>query len=103
MSAITKIEMNRDMVRYQVRRSLKLEIIEYRADHPECGSFIMPDLLGTQWGRAYLPFYELYEENNKTARQEMGKLLSDVAKDMGLRSVKENRFGKKDAITRYFF
>lgn len=65
------------------------------------GSFLLPDLVGTRWPVELIPFYSIYN-NNKVAAQEMGKLLGRVAGELGLSSKKENRFGKVDAITRYF-
>ena len=98
-----KIEVDRERIRILTKRSLKLDVIEYRANHPEKDSAIISDILGSSWGDAYMPFYQMYGENGKVAGQEMGRLLSQVAKDLGLKSIKVNRFGKRDAITRYFF
>lgn len=97
-----QIKIDREQIRLMTRNCLKLAVIEYRDHNPDRGSFILPDVLGSNWTEEFMPFYSLYGVD-RVAGQEMGKLLSVVAKDLGLRNTKENRFGKKDAITRYFF
>ena len=63
--------------------------------------FILPELLGSDWPDECKPFYTMYG-NEKTAGCEMGKLLGKVGRVLGLKMQKEDRRGKKDAITRYF-
>lgn len=80
---------------------LKLKIREY--EETGKGSFILSDLIRTNWDYPLVPFYEMYGKNQKTAGTQMGKLLKKVAIEMGLAHKRENRFGRKDAITRYFY
>jgi len=95
------ILVERDTVRKLTKNSLKLQVIEIQRKKI-IGSFIMSDLLGKDWSGEYEPFYKLYEKNNSIAGQEMGKLLAQVCRELKLKSQKELRFGKKDAITRYY-
>lgn len=99
------VTLTRDEVRGLTKNSVKAAVFDFGKRNPDKGSFVLSDLpdLGTYWGPMYVPFFKLYGESRKVAAQEMGKILSLVADEMGLRRVKENRFGKKDAITRYFF
>ena len=82
---------------------LKAKVEEFQKTKPQNGSFILSDILGSKWPDECLPFYEMYGFRDKVAGAEMGKVLSKVAKGLGLKSQKEKRFGKVDAITRYFF
>lgn len=88
------------MIRLLTEKSLKLAVREYKDSGK--GSFVLPELIGSNWGVEYMPFYHLYG-NDKVAGQEMGKLLSKVADEFKLDRRPENKRGKKDAITRYFF
>lgn len=97
------MEVDKTEIRALTANSLRLEILKFKTNRPAQGSFIISDLIGTIWSTEYMPFYRLYGGNGKVAGQEMGKLLSRVAREMGLRSIKENRFEKRDAITRYLF
>ena len=101
---LEKLELNKNAIKQLVARSVGLAILEFKKTNSAKGSFILSDLpgLGTNWDEIYAPFYSLYG-NYKVSAQEMGRLLGDVARSMGLESKKESRFGKKDAITRYFF
>ena len=97
-----KIELDRKQIRLFTLKCLMLEVLQFPKKNPAKGSFILSDLLGNHWAEEFKPFWELYG-TEKVRGQEMGKLLSKVAKELSLRNIKENRFGKKDAITRYFF
>lgn len=96
----TQITLDKNMVRLLTEKSLRLAITEFKETGK--GSFVLPDLIGSRWDLEYMPFYDLYA-NDKVAGQEMGKLLSKIAADLKLTNRKENKRGKKDAITRYFF
>ena len=97
------LTLDKDTVRLLTKGNLKLAVLEFGKNNPGKGSFILSDVIGTRWDAQFVPFYTLYNENGKVAGQEMGKLLSRVGDELGLKAVKENRFGKKDAINRYFF
>ena len=97
------ITISRDRVRLLTKQALKLTVIEYRDNNPGKGSFVLTDILHSRWEPPFMPFYEVYEENGKVAGQEMGKLLGVVAAELKLKSLKESKFGKEKAITRYFF
>jgi hypothetical protein len=75
------------------------KVVERRAAGPS--SFTLPDLIGTNWPPECTPFYGLYN-NDRTAGCEMGKLLGNVGRKLGLKMVREDKYGKKEAITRYF-
>jgi len=75
----------------------------YRQRHPGKISVILSDVAGSSWDAPLMPFYNLYGGRGRVAGAEMGKLFSKAAKELGMDSRKEDRFGKKDAITRYFF
>ena len=99
----TEVTATRTQIRNLTEHSLLLRVLKFQANNPQKGSFILSDVLGTSWDDEFIPFYNLYDQNGPIAGQEMGKLLSKVAKRLQLRSTKENRFGKVNAITRYFF
>lgn len=81
---------------------VQVAVLEYKCKHPERGSFTMPDVIPTEWPAELMPLWGLYQ-NGKVAGQQLGKVVAQVAATMGLESKLEARFGKKDAITRYFF
>jgi hypothetical protein len=97
------MEINRENLRVLTKNSLMLRVLRFERNNKDKGSFILTDIAGTIWDQDFIPFFEMYEKNGRVAGQEMGKLLAAVAKELGLKSQKENRFGKKNAITRYFF
>ena len=66
-------------------------------------SYTLPELLGSVWPDECMPFFELYDRNTRVAGSEMGKLLFRVCTRLSIVPKKEDRRGKKDAITRYFF
>lgn len=89
----------------KIIRSLTAAFLEKRIREFEAsgrGSFLLPDLLGSSWPEECEPFWSMYE-SQKVAGQEMGRLLRSVCLAMGLTGIKENRFGKSKAITRWFF
>jgi len=95
------ILVEKKMVRKFTRAVLMLKVMEVQR-RGVLGSFILSDLLGEKWSSEYEPFYQLYNKKS-IAGQEMGKLLASVCGELNLRGQKENRYGKRDAITRYFF
>lgn len=99
----TTLVLDKDLIRTLTYKAVKASIYDF--ERMGRGSFVITDLpgLGARWDSQFVPFYNLYNQNGKVAGQEMGKILSSVAKELGLRSVKENKRGKRDAITRYFF
>ena len=101
--AHSTITISRDRVRLLTKKALKLAVLEFREANRDKGSFLLTDILTSHWDTPFQPFYEVYEENGKVAGQEMGKLLGVVASEMGLKSLKESKYGKEEAITRYFF
>lgn len=65
-------------------------------------SVTLPELLGFPWPVECAPFYDMYDDE-QTAGREMGKLLSRTARELGIESKTEDRRGRRDAITRYYF
>ena len=65
-------------------------------------SFTTPELLGYPWPAETELFTSLYE-TEKTAGEQMGKLVKKVCESMGLISEGECRRGKENAITRHYF
>jgi len=96
------LDLDRNVIRNLTAAFLEAAIRQFK---PRTGKddFTMPDLLGTSWPAECLPFYQLYNGRGGVAGHEMGKLLKVVADRLGLHSQKEDRFGKKAAITRYFY
>jgi len=97
------MELNKNEIRLLTKGTLKAKVTEFKKNNPHLSGFILSDIAETVWPPEFVPFYKLYGENRKVAAQEMGKLLSVVAKELNLRSHKESRFGRTDSITRYSF
>ena len=97
------INLTRKQVRILIKNALMVEIPKYQKAHPEAKGFTMPELLGYLWAYPFHLLYLEYGSNQEVAAHEMGRLLSLTAKELGMRSVKEDRRGKKNAITRHFF
>jgi hypothetical protein len=97
------VELSREAVR-ELTRAWVVKRIEGMRNLVEVASFILSDpaMCGTVWPEELVPFYELYG-NPKTAACEMGKLIAQEAKRLGLNSRAEPRFGKENAITRHSF
>jgi hypothetical protein len=99
MSKQLTVTMDAAVIRSLTESYLIKKVTERRAAGPS--SFTLPDLIGSDWPAECKPFYGLYG-NDKTAGCEMGKLLGQVGRKLGLHMKREDKYGKKDAITRYF-
>ena len=95
-----QLELSKKVVVELTRGYLTMKVTGLRGVKP---SLTTPELLGHPWCEELQPFYLLYN-NHHTAGQQMGKLLHKVCvDDLGMSEAKEDRRGKKAAITRYFF
>jgi hypothetical protein len=87
------------VVRKLTEGFLTARVLEARAMGKK--DFTLPELIGSQWPSECAPFRTLYK-SNRVAGCELGKILGNVGRKLGLQVKRENKYGKKDAITRYF-
>ena len=97
MSQVT-ITTTSEVIRSLTENYLVGRVIQARANGVK--NFTMPELIGSKWPDELIPFCNLYK-SERTAGCELGKLLGRVGSRLGLSSKREDRRGRKDAITRY--